>query len=811
MRVIYILTFWLFFIFSFSQTALPNQINALEDSLTKVGDTLTKSILLNELAFAYYRSNVDKSGEYALKALSIAKNNNLIAEESKANHQLGEFYLRKNRHDEAKSAFESSLEAAEKSGTESLIATSQQKLGKWYQLNKNNTKAIEWYDKSIEIRKSISDIAGLASLYNNLTSLYRNENKHDKALEYALHSLEIRRKGNNTRDLAAALRNVGNCHMLMGNLSEAEKIYQEALPIVLTNNDIEGISVTLNNLGNVNYEQGAYPKSIEYWLQAIPYIEKFGDAKTMAINDYYLSKSYGAIGDFKKASEFNLKAISNLEKNRNATNDELLARAYQQQLHIHVVYGNEDALEWYDKLLAINPSNFIKASAFLDLGAWYNTRKDYQNLLKYSLQSYDLRNEADPITRASSIGQLGIAYYQNKMDDKALPLLEEGINELKKSNSSFNLSLIQGCIANILKKRDQKSKLEALEIAKKSLIQAKKSGSLVEIEHAHMVLANCYEALDDKKNALLEYKLRDQYRDSIIRISDLKEIARQEVSHEVKTELETSKNMQANQQQVIQKQEKAKSNWILLTVGVSFISLVTLYFFNAYQKRRIELKESDSRRQLAEAELKLLLERQRISKDLHDEVGSTLSSIRILSGTAINKMQDKYAQHKWSDIEDKARQASDSISDIIWAINPKNDSFENMVERLTAFASTTIEATGADFILENKILTPEKIVLKQETRKDLYLILKEIINNAAKHSKANTIKLSCAQQDQLLEFSVEDNGIGINNEATKPKLGQNGLSNIFSRAKAIGANITLSENNQTGCKFTIQLPHKPLS
>lgn len=127
--------------------------------------------------------------------------------------------------------------------------------------------------------------------------------------------------------------------------------------------------------------------------------------------------------------------------------------------------------------------------------------------------------------------------------------------------------------------------------------------------------------------------------------------------------------------------------------------------------------------------------RLRIARDLHDEVGSSLSAISILSASALHGVEKDLDAARFGNIGEKARAALDSISDIVWSVNPENDSMDKMLARMSTYAAEMLENAGTELRFEVGEGV-ESITLPMEKRKDFYLIFKEAIHNCAKRGSA---------------------------------------------------------------------------
>jgi len=173
--------------------------------------------------------------------------------------------------------------------------------------------------------------------------------------------------------------------------------------------------------------------------------------------------------------------------------------------------------------------------------------------------------------------------------------------------------------------------------------------------------------------------------------------------------------------------------------------------------------------------LRLQQMRLRISRDLHDDIGSTLSSINMISSMANERSpNDRKVPELFQTIANASHQAMELMNDIVWSINPKNDRMEMILIRMRQYASEILEAAQIGFSLDMDE-SCQQVSLPIEKRKDFYLIFKEAINNMAKYSNAKSAAIRMGYQHRILTLSIADDGIGF--DADKIHSG-NGLKNM---------------------------------
>lgn len=175
-----------------------------------------------------------------------------------------------------------------------------------------------------------------------------------------------------------------------------------------------------------------------------------------------------------------------------------------------------------------------------------------------------------------------------------------------------------------------------------------------------------------------------------------------------------------------------------------------------------------------------------IADDLHDDIGSTLSSISIMSELA--KQKSPQALPLLTSIEESTWAIQENMSDIVWTLKSENDRFENTLHRMQLFAAEILEAKNISLQFDSHpSLLAEKLTMKQ--RKNFYLFFKEVINNAAKYSGANTVRVLLSKQSQCIEMIIKDDGRGFD---TSKAFGGNGMGSIKKRAAELNATFNIT-------------------
>ncbi|MDN3588734.1 histidine kinase [Pedobacter aquatilis] len=196
--------------------------------------------------------------------------------------------------------------------------------------------------------------------------------------------------------------------------------------------------------------------------------------------------------------------------------------------------------------------------------------------------------------------------------------------------------------------------------------------------------------------------------------------------------------------------------------------------------------------------------RTKISQDLHDEVGATLSGIAMYS--YITQEQIKNSQYEEVNkslelIKENASEMTSKLNDIVWTVNPLQDNLYELLERLKDFALqiSAIKDIKLSFDIPELLIAAK---LPMERRKNIYLICKEAINNAVKYSECNHLKINVNVEQKNINIIIYDDGKGfLNDKLTKG----NGLINMENRAKEIGSKISVESVKGEGTKIQLTI------
>ncbi len=196
--------------------------------------------------------------------------------------------------------------------------------------------------------------------------------------------------------------------------------------------------------------------------------------------------------------------------------------------------------------------------------------------------------------------------------------------------------------------------------------------------------------------------------------------------------------------------------------------------------------------------------RTRVATDLHDDVGSGLSEIAILSELANQDNGGEPPARILREIGDAARGLVDSMGDIVWSTDPRKDDVASLVQRLRHFGANTLESRGIAWSLE---VPPEfeARTLDPDRRRQIFLILKEALTNVAKHAHSRNVRVRMEPGAREVTIEVEDDGAGFVPAAAAAGDGH-GLANMRARALSAGGDFHLDASPGAGTRIRARIP-----
>ncbi len=383
------------------------------------------------------------------------------------------------------------------------------------------------------------------------------------------------------------------------------------------------------------------------------------------------------------------------------------------------------------------------------------------------------------------VTNLASMFDDRQMFDSSLFYNEKAYKLSEKYGASINTLEILLDISNTyVKKKDylQANKYLQLAATKYDTKQLSISKQLFLTE----LKINIYKAVGKYKDAAELFLDYNKLRDSTTNIATQEKIL--EFNNKLK---------KAESEKVILSKEveiNKQKTWLYL-LSISGIALLLLGFlFYRYQNKKQEAKNQQIKLLEQENEFVAvksslegqLNERVRISKEIHDDLGSSLTSISLLTEVLKTKI-DGVNIPEVAKISATSARMVDSMNEIVWALNVHNDTLDSLVAFIRKYARDFLQDTSIKLVFEEDV--NQDFTLQGNVRRSIYLVVKEAINNVVKHADAQQVNLNIQADNNKLTIVIEDDGKGIN-EAKKSAFG-NGLRNMKQRIEDIGGTFAM--------------------
>ncbi len=421
------------------------------------------------------------------------------------------------------------------------------------------------------------------------------------------------------------------------------------------------------------------------------------------------------------------------------------------------------------------------------LGNWHLKNKQYKQAYDKFLKAYNW--DIPQNHKLYAIHGLANAEFEMKAYDKALSHYLIALSIAKKMNETYMLSKFYSDMGNALNMVNRKE--EAIIYLDSSLMF--KNDNLVTYAEALKRKANVLFSMGQYKFA---YNSLNQYNSIVDSMSRGKVAAltnKLDIIHETKKKNLAIKDLQMDvslKEKTIRKDKMIK--WLL--VIIFFMGLGIFYYYYLQQKAKRKY----------ENQIAILEERSRIISDLHDDIGSTLSSLQINS-----ELAEKYFKEKpEKSIQLIAKVAQNSaglsarIGDIIWSLKPVPDASSSIQSKLLDYEIELFQPKNIRCVysIDETLMASVKNPL---FRKNILLIIKEAMNNIAKYSRAQNAKIEIHKSHNTLHVIINDDGIGFDINTVKKG---NGLHNMQRRAELLSGTYTIHSGLETGTSISINIP-----
>jgi len=613
-------------------------------------------------------------------------------------------------------------------------------------------------------------------LYQKIAGHY-NVTALDSAKGFSLEGLRLARKLNFPKGEWMNLNALGNYYERKTLYDSAMVHYNNALKIIDKTNSDKGRAIVYNNIGMVDIRKGDYQKALQVLFSALRAEENLKNRTGIAQSYNNIGVVHYYLQNYDKATEYLLKALDEQEQLGNISG---LQQGYN---NVGAIFDYQqkypEAIEIYQKALDISKDlgdRILEASNLANIALAYTKIPDFEKADDFFQQSITVREAiGDKKGLAHSYTSYGENLRLQKRYALAKRYLEEGLQYAEENKLKLSSKEAYSSLAELAKDEEKPS---------------------VEADYLRKYIAINDSILDETKAKAIE---------------------------ELETKYETEKKENQILQQRAQLTEKdlevrRKNTLIYGGFGLALLlGLLGYLFYNQQKLKNNQLKkeaELQSALSKIETQNKLQEQRLRISRDLHDNIGSQLtfvtSSIDNLK-YALEGSNEKVTQ-RLGYISEFTTQTIYELRDTIWAMNKTTITSEDLQIRIANFIEKAGKATdGVSFVFNVGEGVSEKTFTSVQGM-NMYRIIQEAVNNSLKYANAKHISVHLKKTDEIpeqekagfqtqqLKIQIEDDGVGFN-EATIEA--GNGLANIRKRTKDIKGVTTIVSEEHKGTIITV--------
>ncbi|GAB4049179.1 tetratricopeptide repeat-containing sensor histidine kinase [Spirosoma litoris] len=576
------------------------------------------------------------------------------------------------------------------------------------------------------------------------------------------------------------------------NYNRADSLLRVAEKLAIKLSFGRGIYKANTLLGANYYLLGKGQQTLEYLQKALAVAEANKlPLRTLANAMTNIATAYRQVNQHEKALEISLRSLRMQEQYNILPRNENTYTGVG--LALKEIKRPREAIGYFQQALVLNQNlkyPYGMAIAEQNIGRCYDDLNQYQKALAYYRIALKHAKESESeLLQADILVNTGLVLRESKRFEEAKRSIEQALVLNKKQESKGAMATDYFNLGQVYE--ELKDYKQAELNMKKALALANELEDNTKIAIYTQGLADLYGGMKDFQQAYVFQLERNQRMDSTTTVRTSAEVQRMMAKYETEKKEAQIKLLQQQAKLNQQEHERTRFRTNVLIAG-SVLLLLLGASVSAWLLNRSRLQRLEEAQQL----------RKQIAHDLHDEVGSTLSSISMLSGhtdTLLSQNRPETAQKMVQKIYTDARQILESIDEIIWTINPGNDSLHRIVLRLQEYAQPLMESKNiqCSFQIDAAL---EEAPISMDVRRNLYLIGKEAINNLVKYSGATQATVRFERKSSQLQVVIQDNGRGFDPAQPSERTGQDSMKQ---RAKSVGGSLEIQSSPGQGTRLQL--------
>jgi two-component system sensor histidine kinase UhpB len=608
------------------------------------------------------------------------------------------------------------------------------------------TKSYTWRQRSLSSK--LQNHKGLTNAYATLVIIHLNGGRTDSSQYYLSEFEAFAKSSGNEKALMEYTNSAGLFYRNIGQPRKALPFLLEALRMLGTDGDKTRRAGQMLNVANAYQSMGDFENCSRYYRQSLALFEEVGNKRGQAYCLQGLGNTYKDLQRYDLAQKYHLDAEKLKEE-----------------------LGDKRGL----------------LSSWMSLGALYQDMNQYDRSLQYALKGLASAREQKIYNEEMKfLYNMGSLMKSLKNPDDSRKYYNESMKMAQEFGDSVLISRIKTDL--IMLESDTRKIIDDEQSMIRHVELAIENGDRAVTAEGRKKLADWYTHHGRYDKAYEQITIAHDLMDSIQGADVQVQIKKME--EEYLGEKKDREIALLKKDQELQTVELSRQNTMVTAVLIALFSVVviSLLLVNRYRvvnnaKRALEIERV----------------RNSIARDLHDEMGSALSSINILSKVAMVEDAPLVKQYL-QNIGDQSEKMMENMGDMVWSINPRNDSIEKIIARMREFATEILDAKDIDYLFTDEL--PPNLAIGSDKRKNLFMIFKEAVNNAAKYSHATRMEIGLAEDKGSLVLTVRDNGNGFEEEASRAG---NGLRNMRERAGESGGSLSIRTAPGKGTEIQLRM------
>ncbi|HZY40242.1 MAG TPA: ATP-binding protein [Mucilaginibacter sp.] len=603
--------------------------------------------------------------------------------------------------------------------------------------------------------------------------------KSDEAIKYNVQGVEFARKAADINLESDNLMGLGAKYLTKFDYALAIENYLKALKLCPRLNQKKKESRINRTISEIYFDVEEYDKSEPYLLKAMQEDQQIN--YTSSIVFFFMGRLKLVQGKYQESLDYYKRYLIEVPEESNR-----VAQAYLGLGSIYMWLHDFDKCAIYtrnaDQILDSVKNPDLQIYCKVNFGNIARAQHDYKLAIQFASQALKLAQTIKFRGAEKSIYQL-LAYCYYDTENYRLAYIYTGkyvaIRDSVNARTSFERIQVSEAVYRVDMETEKNTQ---------QILSLNKDNDLKKLQIANLVNKNRIDQLRmanlNKERSLTKLKLYNlRQKDSLNRLK-LANYNKANIVNGMRLQSLNQQNQLKNLKIVVQGR-----NQLLLVIGTTLLLFAFIVYYRRYRfKKLLEMEKI----------------RSDIAADFHDELGSALSSIALYSEIAMNNNFADAQRTKsiLSMIGESSRGTVSAMQDMIWTIQPKNDNMQEVVYRMREYAYPLAELKDICLKLDvdEDVL---KLVLSMDTRKNIYLIFKEALNNAFKYASASNIFINMTKRYSLLIMEIKDDGAGF--DLSNAKTG-NGLRNMHKRAEQAGGTLFIKSDNENGTEILFNCP-----